>query len=60
MAQESGLIPNPQPITIDDKLNAPQIMFARLITARRFYRRQRMAILHCRCMRQSQTFSYVT
>jgi hypothetical protein len=33
MAQESDLIPNPQPITIDDKSSAPQIMFARLNTA---------------------------
>jgi len=32
MAQESGLIPNLQPITIDAKSSAPQIMFARLVT----------------------------
>jgi hypothetical protein len=29
MAQESGLIPNPQPITIGAESSAPQIMFAR-------------------------------
>ncbi len=58
-AQESDSTPDPQPITIAEKVKGDADNVC-LIIAGRFYRSRKMVILHCRSMRQSQTFLCAT